>query len=107
MRRAWKHLAEYADNQTFEADQIRDAVIPALERDCKGEIGPDFLSKFHQVCGDRENSLFKTDTQPLESLRAEAGVGNRTCRPRICYSGCRAGRSGKGHCSESDDASVD
>jgi hypothetical protein len=75
MRRAWKQLAEYADNQTFEPDQIRDAVIPALERDCKGEIAHDFLSKFHQVCGDRENSLFKTDTQPLESLRAEAGAG--------------------------------
>lgn len=75
MRRAWQRLAEYADNQTFEADQIRDAVIPALERDCKGEIAPDFLRKFHQVCGDRENSLFKTDIRSLESLRAEAGAG--------------------------------
>jgi hypothetical protein len=75
MRRSWKRLAEYADNQAFEADQIRDAVIPALERDCKGEIGADFLRKFDQVCGDRNGSLFESDIQPLESLRAEAGAG--------------------------------
>ena len=75
MRRGWKRLAEYADNQTFERDEIRDAVVPALERDCRGEISRDFLDALCRACDDHQNSLFKNDTRPLESLRPVAGSG--------------------------------
>lgn len=75
MRRGWKLLAEYADNRTFERDQIGEAVLPALERDCRGEVGGDFLDALCRTCDDRQNSLFKKDTQSLEALQSRAGVG--------------------------------
>lgn len=75
MRRGWKLLAEFADNQTFERDQIREAVLPALERDCRGEVGRDFLDDLCRTCDDRQSSLFKSHTQSLESLRSRAGAG--------------------------------
>jgi hypothetical protein len=74
MRRGWKRLAEFADNQTFERDEIRDAVVPALERDCRGEMSRDFLD-LCRACDDQQNSLFRNDTRPLESLRPAAGSG--------------------------------
>jgi hypothetical protein len=75
MRRRWKRLAEYADNETFERDEIRDAVVPALEYDCRGEMSRDFLDALCRACDDQQNSLFGNNTQPLESLRAAAGSG--------------------------------
>jgi hypothetical protein len=68
-------LAEYADNLNFERDQIREAVLPALERDCKGEVSRDFLDDFCRACDNQQNSLFRNDTQALEALRANAGAG--------------------------------
>jgi GNAT superfamily N-acetyltransferase len=75
MRRRWKRLAEYADNQNFERDQVREAVLPALERDCRGEVSEDFLVALCDACDDRQNSLFRNDTHALEALRSSAGTG--------------------------------
>ena len=76
MRPAWKKVAECADNRAFEADEIRGAIIPALEQDCRREISPEFLSRIRRICRDQAESLFKGDVQPsLEGLRAAAGSG--------------------------------
>ncbi len=76
MRRGWKRVAESADNQAFGTDEIRDAILPALEEDCRGEISPEFFSGLRRVCADQEASLFKNDVVPsLEALRNSAGAG--------------------------------
>lgn len=76
MRRGWKRVAESADNHAFGTDEIRDAILPALEEDCRGEISPEFFSSLRRVCADQEASLFKNDVAPsLEALRNAAGAG--------------------------------
>lgn len=76
MRKGWKRVAESADNQAFGTDEIRDAILPALEEDCRGEISPEFFSSLRRVCADQEASLFKNDVAPsLEGLRNAAGAG--------------------------------
>jgi len=76
MRRGWKRVAESADNQAFGTDEIRDAILPALEEDCRGEISPEFVGSLRRVCADQETLLFKTDVAPsLEALRNAAGAG--------------------------------
>lgn len=76
MRRRWKRVAECAENRTFEPEEIRNAIIPALEEDCRREISPEFLSALCGVCRDQEGSLFKDEEQrSLETLRGVAGSG--------------------------------
>src|ERR1700687_206779 len=76
MRKGWKRVAQSADNDAFGTDEIRDAILPALEEDCRGEISPEFFSSLRRVCADQEASLFKNDVAPsLEGLRNAAGAG--------------------------------
>ena len=76
MRRGWKRVAEWADNRAFEPEQINNAIIPALEEDCRGEISTEFLSSFLEACRNQEGSLFKKELGPeLESLSSAAGYG--------------------------------
>jgi hypothetical protein len=76
MRRRWKRVAESADNKAFEREEIRNAIIPALEQDCMKEMSPEFLSNLRAVCSGQEGSLFKNEVGPqLESLRDAAGSG--------------------------------
>ena len=37
---AWRRVAERADNGAFECEEISNALIPALERDCRTEMTP-------------------------------------------------------------------
>ena len=75
MRRPWKTVAECADNAAFEVDEIRDAILPALENDCR-ELRREFLDELRKVCADQEASLFKSDMRPvLEALRGTANAG--------------------------------
>jgi hypothetical protein len=74
MCRAWKKVARCADNPAFEAEEIRNAIIPALEQDCRQEVSRGFLEGFHNICSDRQTSLFKRDLRPsLEALKRTAG----------------------------------
>jgi len=76
MRRPWKAVAECADNAAFEVEEIREAIIPALEQDCRRELHREFLDGLCRVCTDQEVSLFKNDMRPsLEALRRTACVG--------------------------------
>src|SRR5260370_42526090 len=76
MRPGWRRVAESADNQAFESDEIRDAIAPALEQDCRGEMTPEFISSLKKACANEAASLFKDSLgASLESLRNEAGSG--------------------------------
>ena len=65
MRRPWKTVAECADTPAFEVEEIREAIVPALEHDCRREMRREFLDGLCRVCSDQEASLFKSDLPEL------------------------------------------
>lgn len=76
MRRGWQRVAERGDKSAFEIDEISNAIIPALEQDCREEMSGQFLDGLRSVCRNQEHSLFKDQIEPqLESLRDCAGSG--------------------------------
>jgi hypothetical protein len=76
MRKGWKRVAESADNKAFSAAEVREAIVPALEEDCHGEISSEFIRGLRRVCLPKEASLFESDAAPsLEGLRSATGAG--------------------------------
>jgi hypothetical protein len=76
MRRGWRRVAEYADNQTFDSEEVAMAVIHAVKQDCQADLSPEYISSLRAVFRVSENLLFKRDVQPeLEALRGQAGSG--------------------------------
>lgn len=76
MHRAWRRVAEFADNQTFDAEQVDTAVIYALKQDCLSELSPEYISSLRVVFRVSENLLFEREVQAeLEALRGQAGSG--------------------------------
>ena len=72
MRPGWKRVAERAYNRNFDPAQIREAVLPALAKDCRIELSEVFLSSFRSVY----DTLPKDDLpNQLEGLRSVAGAG--------------------------------
>jgi hypothetical protein len=74
MRRRWQVVAERADKRSYTVEEITDALVPALEQDCRTEMSPEFIARLLRVA--EEPSLF-TDvaTARFESLRPLAGSG--------------------------------
>jgi hypothetical protein len=76
MKRAWRIVAERADNRAFGIDEICTAMIPALARDCRDEMSPEFTSRIRGLFERQETLLIKDDIAlALEALRHGAGVG--------------------------------
>jgi hypothetical protein len=95
MRRSWKRVAEWADNQVFEREEVGNAIIPALEQDCKEEVSPEFMSNLWRVCSDQEGYLFRNDAGPqLEALRGTAGCGIGRVVLELAIEMCASGAAG-------------
>ena len=76
MRQGWKRVAERGANANFTTEEIAAAIVPALEQDCRAELGSEFLDDIRAVIDTQENSLFKDNITPhLEDLRGKAGCG--------------------------------
>jgi len=74
MRRAWRHVAERSDKRAFTAQEISDALAPALEQDCHAEMPSAFLAGIRRIV--TEPSLFGGDVAArLQPLKPEAGSG--------------------------------
>jgi hypothetical protein len=100
MRKGWKRVAESADNKAFSAAEVREAIVPALEEDCRGEIRSEFIQGLRRIGVKEEGSLFKSDTAPsLESLRNAAGAGS----PRLRAQTRRERTISRDHSAESAD----
>lgn len=68
MRRGWKKVAEYADNEAFARDEVRDAVESAVEKDWRKDIPLALISSIRDVLGG--TTLFSEDTlRSIEDLR--------------------------------------
>src|ERR1035437_5709208 len=76
MRRSWKRVAERSDKRAFDSEEISDAIIVALEQDCRREMPAPFLDAAWHIFSDPEPSLFAVQVSPqLETLRQGAGPG--------------------------------
>jgi hypothetical protein len=76
MRRGWKRVAECGDNRAFAPEEVAEAIIPALEQDCRAEMPEQLLDATWRVFCGREPSLFEVQIVPeLEALREMAGTG--------------------------------
>ncbi len=74
MRRRWQLVAERADKRSYTVAEISDALVPALEQDCRDELSPEFIAGLRRVA--EEPSLFSDDRRRgSESLRPLAGSG--------------------------------
>jgi hypothetical protein len=78
MRRGWKRLAKRADKSAFNAEDVKDAVGPALTADWAIEVPRDFFEGVRDFCGGRPGLPLQTDREvDLEALkRAAAGRGS-------------------------------
>jgi hypothetical protein len=74
MRRRWQLVAERADKRSYTVAEITDALVPALEQDCRDEMSPEFIAGLRSVA--EKPSLFRDGAAArLESLRPLAGSG--------------------------------
>ena len=76
MRRAWKRVAERSDKRAFASEEVSEAIVVALEQDCRQEMPAPFLDAAWRIFSDPEPSLFVVQIAPqLEALRQMAGSG--------------------------------
>jgi len=76
MRKAWKDVAERSDKRAFASEEVSEAIVVALEQDCRQELSSPFLDAAWRIFNDPEPSLFMVQIAPqLEALRQAAGSG--------------------------------
>lgn len=73
MSRAWKRLAEFAQNDNFEPAHIAEAAISALMRDWRANVPVAMLTAVREVFCGSQNTLF--NEQRIEQLRT---IGEQT-----------------------------
>jgi hypothetical protein len=78
MRRGWKRLAKRADKSAFNAEDVKDAVGPALSADWAVEVPRDFFEGVRDLCAGRPGLPLQIDREAdVEALkRAAAGRGS-------------------------------
>lgn len=76
MRPGWKRVAERSDKQAYASQEVSEAIVTALEQDCRQEISPSFLDTAWRIFSDTEPMLFAQRlSAQLEPLRQTAGSG--------------------------------
>lgn len=86
MRPAWRRVAERADKQAYTLEEVSAAMDPALEKDCRADISPEFIRDVRAMLEQRDSSLFKKDiTLHVYDLRSPAVCGmERTVLDNVC-----------------------
>jgi hypothetical protein len=68
MRPGWKKVAEYTDNEVFALEDVRGAILAAVEQDWRKEISPSVIGCIQDVLGGA--TLFNEDSlRAFEDLR--------------------------------------
>ncbi len=85
MRPAWKRVAQWADTEAFAQEEIREALLSAVEDDCRREIRPEFIAEIRRAV--EEPSLFTDDSAAqLDALRQNAAAGlERRLLDCVCF----------------------
>lgn len=86
MARAWKRVAERADNLAFSREEINGVLVPALERDCREHLSPNLLKGIRAALDDRNTYLFRSEIGPLiEGFRSEkCSIMDRALLDNVC-----------------------
>ena len=72
MRRHWKRLAERASNAAWDAEERREALTGALQRDWRVEVPAGFVGRVRDILDDQQGDLFRgSATARLEALSGE------------------------------------
>jgi len=71
MRRGWKHVAERGDKPAFTTEDIAEAIVPALDGDCRAEVRPEFLDALTETFSEQDSSLFPIHIESRLALMAE------------------------------------
>jgi hypothetical protein len=96
MRRSWKRVAERSDKHSFSCEEVSEAFVGALEKDCLREIPPGLLDAAWRIFSDVEPSLFVTKiSDQLETLRRKAGPGIGRSVLDQAILGAERGRTGR------------
>ena len=74
LRPWWRRLAERADKCAFSADEVAEALVPALEAECRKELAPTFLQALQSALA--EPGLFGPAQAPqLANLDGHTSAG--------------------------------
>ena len=72
MHRAWKRLAEYADNRAYSEHEVAEAYIPALTQTCRDEVPNSLLNALNGIFSDQQQALFgEQTTSDIAALRRD------------------------------------
>lgn len=75
MRARWKALSRRADNQAFSAEEVAEAVAPALIADWTSEVSDALFKLVRQALASQESSLFADQVErDVEALRSRAST---------------------------------
>lgn len=75
MSRRWRALSRRADNQTFSADEVTEAFVPALVSDWTAEVSEPLLKLVRRALAPEEASLFSDQmAQDVEALRSKSST---------------------------------
>jgi hypothetical protein len=77
MKAGWKKLAERADQTAFEAEQVAEKVVPALEDDWQEDGCDDLVRRIRNLLGDVRQTSFLANNKAaeLEAVRRELSAG--------------------------------
>lgn len=96
MTRAWKRVAERSDKRSFSSDEVSEAFVGALEKDCVRDITPGFLDTAWRIFSDAEPLLFVSNiSDQLETLRRQAGNGIGRSLLEQAILGAERGKTGR------------
>lgn len=71
MRPKWKALSRRADNRSFTADEVIEAVCPALAADWSRDVSDGFLRKVQVALGEDATLFPNQNPSALEGLRSQ------------------------------------
>lgn len=97
MPRHWRKVAERADKQAYSADEVREALRSALEKDCHQGRLPLLCGKLKAILGRPQGNLFGDDpSDRLEALRMET-AGSPLAHSLLNYALQSSADGHKGH----------
>ncbi len=96
MSRSWKRFAERAANTAFAPEEVRDALLEALEQDWRAEAPDRFCRRVHNTLGNNQGPLFGDQlADRIEALRRET-AGYPLGNALLDYAGETAARGNHG-----------
>ncbi len=80
MSRAWKKFTECVNNEAFRYEEVRDAIVAALEQDWRKQNMGSLVRRVHEALSDGQADLFyEQRAERLDLIRREAASSQLQC----------------------------